>query len=181
MRLLVLSLAAAVLSGCAADSGATGPDPADGSPPVAGMCAAGEPDCDDTPTRPPSDPAAGACLEGATECDDVPGSAPPPGDAPDPTRVEPREGLVEVAPTPWEDVQPNPDQTVLTVTWWGGNETCFGLDHVEVDETDEVVTITVHTGRVEGVDACTMEALRKAVEVPLDAPLGPRSIVDGAA
>lgn len=119
------------------------------------------------------------CLEGATECADDPGSGPPA--PPEGTTVEPHPDLVEVEATPWESVSPvDAEQTVLEVQWFGGNEACFGLDRVELEETADAVSITVFTGREPGDQVCTMEAALKSTEVELSEPLGPRSILDGA-
>lgn len=176
-----------LLAGCSGSgdttdvaSEATSADP----PTVASMCAEDEPDCDDM-LEPSGDPArdgdlaAGTCLEGATECADNPTGGPPPPE--EGLLVEPRDDLVGVTPTPWEAVAPTDDaQTVLAVSWTGGNQDCFGLDRVDVVETDEAVTLTVHTGQVAEDVACTMEAVYTTAEVTLSEPLGPRSILDGA-
>lgn len=196
---LLLVLPVLVLAACATGSG---DDPAalppatetsldDGSAPdIAQMCAEGEPDCDDMvqvdPTALPAPgsggvaPEVGTCLAGATECPDVP----PVNEIPEgmePTMVEPRDGLADVAPVPWVEVEPDDDQTALRVTWWSGNQDCYGLDHVEVTEADDAVTITVLQGRDPDVDICTEEAVLVATTVELDGELGPRSILDGAA
>ncbi len=178
-----------VVAACAspqADDGAAVPTATTSGPVVAGMCAEGEPDCQDmvtvAPTALPDGGAAGACLAGATECADIPSADPAaPPDGVQPTMVEPRDGLVDVVPIPWVSVEPNADQTALQVSWWGGNLACFGLDHVGVDEADDAVTITVFTGREPDVDVCTEEAVLVATTVELSGELGPRSILDGAA
>lgn len=200
-RTSALALAAAlVVAGCAstadtATEGAPADPPATASategststdaPPMSAMCAEDATECDDTPeiVPGPSDGAggaAGACLAGATECNDIPGGTPagPPGEA---TPVEPRDGLVDLRPTPWESVQPvDEEQAVLAVTFFGADEACEGLDEVEVELSAEAVTLTVVTGRDPEVEVCTAEAVRKVAEVDLGEPLGPRSILDGA-
>lgn len=168
----------------AGDEATTGPtdDPTDD--PTGGPTGA--------PTTPPPFPptegasegsggaADGTCLEGATECADDPSTDGPPAPA-EGTPVDEQADLVEVEATPWESVAPVDDeQVVLEVQWFGGNEACFGLDRVEVVETDEAVSITVFTGRVDGSEVCTTEAVLKSTEVELSEPLGPRSILDGA-
>lgn len=153
-------------------------------PPVAGMCAEDAPDCVDTilPSGMSGDGAAGTCLEGATECADNPGGdGPGVPDGATAMPIEPRDGLVDPSPVPWVEVVPIDDaQMMLQVTWWSGNQACNGLDHVEVDETVEVVAITVFPGRDPDTDICTEEALLVSTTVELDGELGPRSIVDGA-
>lgn len=183
--LVTALLPLAVLAGCSGSESATtspSPDP-NVTPSVAPMCAEDDPDCEDMVEVPSADPddggAAGACLEDATECADFPTGGPPPPEVG--ALVEPRDDLVDVAATPWESVAPVDDeQTTLAVAWTGGNETCFGLDRVEVEETDDAVTLTVYTGRVDGIEVCTMEAVLTTTEVVLAEPLGPRSILDGA-
>lgn len=190
---LLLALPVLALAGCATEQATDDPaaapsavPTAESAPPeVAGMCAEGEPDCEDMVTVPPSAlPDGGGfadtCLAGATECADIPSADPAaPPDGVQPQEVEPREGLVDVTGVPWVEVQPNDDQTALIVTWWGGNLDCQGLDHVEVDETDEAVTLTVLTGREPDVEICTEEAIYLATTVELSGELGPRSILDG--
>lgn len=204
---LPLVAAALVLAGCGGDGG-PGDDPSSTAEPNAtetattaptapstgssepaselpgsaapgALCAEDELDCGvDIPSE-AGGGAADTCLEGATECADNPGNAPP--GPPEGTAVEPHPDLVEITATPWESVRPVDDeQTVLEVQWLGGNEACFGLDRVEVEESDVAVSITVYTGRESGDNVCTMEAVRKSTEVELSEPLGPRSILDGA-
>jgi hypothetical protein len=54
---------------------------------------------------------------------------------------------------------------------------------VDVDEEPDAITITLFEGRdaSAGDVACIEIALLKKVVVPLDAPVGDRRIVDGAA
>jgi hypothetical protein len=94
--------------------------------------------------------------------------------------VEPRDGLVDVVPHIWDRVEPV-DQRTLRVEFYGGVEECEGLDRVEVEETEDDVTITLHTGRVREAEVCIEIAVLKSTEVGLGAPLGDREIVDGAA
>ncbi len=157
------------------------------TPEMAGMCAAGEPDCEDMipfppPSGMPADGGAGTCLAGATECADIPGGEAPGPPAPEQaTKVEPREGLVDTRSIPWASVVPvDGDQTMLEVAWWSGNQACNGLDRIDVEETDEVVTITVFAGRDPDNEICTEEALLVSSVVELSTELGPRSIADGA-
>lgn len=115
---------------------------------------------------------------------DSPVTGPPPGPptppTPTPTLVEPRDGLVEVRPRPFEEVEILTSRR-LRVHFWSGVEECYGLDRVEVEETPDAVTITLHEGREPAAEVCIEIAVRKAVDVTLDGPLGDRQIKDGAA
>lgn len=146
-------------------------------------------------------PAAGACLEGATECDDMGGDmgAPPP-DTPvtdggadgggvdgDPgemeaEEVEPTDGLVDLRETGWDRVEVDTDdQSRLTVYWWSGVAPCTVLSEVQVETSDEAVTLTVVEGSepADEPQACIEIAQYKRTTVTLDEDLGPRSILDG--
>ncbi len=175
--LLAVAVVVAVAA-CGGDTDVASPG-ATPSEPV-GASTSATPEVGPTATEGVDDDAAGTCLAGATECADNPsGGPPPPAEG---TPVEPREGLVDVVATPWEAVAPvDEDQVVLEVAWTGGNPTCFGLDRVDVDEGEDAVTITVFTGQDPEVDLCTMEAVYTSTRVELSEPLGPRSILDGAA
>jgi hypothetical protein len=131
----------------------------------------------------------GGCAERAE-----PGAGPPNPDQPvssgpvttvpnpGPTilEVEPREGLVEVVPRIFDTAEPL-DPKTIRVEFYGGVEECEGLDHVDVEETKDTVTITLHTGRVPEAEVCIEIALLKATTVELESPLAGREIVDGAA
>lgn len=101
---------------------------------------------------------------------------------PSPTalEVDPRDGLVDVGPHVWDQIQVA-SQTSLVVLFYGGVEECEGLARVEVDETPKKVTITLFTGRVPDAEVCIEIAVLKSVRIELDDPLGDRRIVDGAA
>lgn len=141
-------------------------------------------------------PAAGACLEGAEDCQDTGGDmgAPPPSDGlpadgggvePGPgeaTEVEATAGLQDIRPVGWDAVEVDPDdQSRLTVYWWSGVAPCNALADVEVEATDEAVTLTVLEGTVPADEpqACIELAVYKQTTVVLDEELGPRSILDG--
>lgn len=183
-RVIMLAIATAVaLAGCGSDEAQELPTATDtGGEVVAGMCAEGEPDCEDMVVVPGSesgDGAAGACPVDNPDCGDNPATGPDLAD--EAVIVTPQPDLVDVTPTQWEQVGFNDDQTVVTVYWWGGNEACFGLDRAEVDLAADTVTITLYTGTVPGDNVCTMELVAKGVEIEMGEALGPRSVVDGAA
>ncbi len=149
--LIALAAAALLLVACGAD------DP-DG----------GGPDSPGTPSE-PSEPT-------------VPGGNDEPGEL-EPEIVVPRAGMHDVQPISFEDVE-QIGESELRVYFWSGVEPCSVLDSVDVVETDEQVTITLLQG-YEEVDGeppvCIMLAVYKAVDVTLDAPLGDREVIDGAA
>ena len=103
-----------------------------------------------------------------------------PNPGPTTLEVEPRQGLVDVVPHIWDKAEPL-DSRTIRVEFYGGVEECEGLDHVEVEETKDTVTITLYTGRVPAAEVCIEIALLKATTVELDSPLAGREIVDGAA
>ena len=114
---------------------------------------------------------------------DSPVTGPPgpgsPGPSPSPDILEPRPGLVDVRPHPWDRAVPMGPRQVL-VTFYGGVEECYGLDRVDVREEQRSVTITVHIGRVREAEVCIEVAVYQGVVVTLDAPLGDRTVRDGA-
>jgi hypothetical protein len=125
---------------------------------------------------------AGVAEPGASPDEPITSTPVSPTPVPGPTyqEVEPREGLVDVVPHIWDRAEPLGPRRIR-VEFYGGVEECEGLDRAEVDEKDEAVTITLYTGRVPTADVCIEIAVLKAVTVRLDAPLGDREIIDGAA
>lgn len=96
--------------------------------------------------------------------------------------VEPRPGMAGVHPIGFERVRPLSGGTTLRVIFWSGVEPCSVLDSVEVEESDEEVTITLYEGHDPNATdvACIEIAMKKAVDVELSRPLGDRAVVDGA-
>jgi hypothetical protein len=68
----------------------------------------------------------------------------------------------------------------VRVEFYGGVEDCEGLDHAEVEETEETVSITLFTGRLPRAEVCIQIAVLKATTVKLPSPLRGRELVDGA-
>lgn len=70
----------------------------------------------------------------------------------------------------------------LEVAFFNGVRDCYGVDRVEVEETDVEVTVTVFTGTLPAAvgRACIEIAELQKVVVALDAPLGERTLVDGS-
>jgi hypothetical protein len=106
--------------------------------------------------------------------------SPEPNPGPTFLDVQPRDGLVDITPHIWDRAEPTGPQSIR-VEFYGGVEECEGLARVDVEETDESVTVTLYTGRVPEAEVCIEIAKLKATTVELEAPLGDREIVDGAA
>jgi hypothetical protein len=111
--------------------------------------------------------------------------APCPGEGPVPTGpkvVEPRPGMADVRPHPFDTATVGDDGRTVTIDYWSGIEPCAVLDHVDVVETPDAVTITLFSGSdpAAGDVACIEIAVQHRVVISLDDPLGERPIVDGA-
>jgi len=144
-----------------ADPGSAGGQGTDGEkpkpdevPPVA--CEACDPIApDDTVTSPPD-----------------PAEPPPPGDGT--THVEPQPGIRDAIPHAIDHISVAADGRTVTVYWWGGVESCYGLKEVRVDQGDDgALVLTVLEGALPdlGDVACIDIALLKATTITLDEPL----------
>lgn len=191
--LLAVALATSlVLTACAGDDGA-GSDTAglptaedlgvEGEPATSGMCAEGEPDCQDTiDPNASSGGAAGSCLAGDEDCTDesydgqdvarpLPVATTTDGEATPATRGETSGATgrrIEHAALVDEDT------LELVVV---GNR-CMLVQDVLVTESADEVRVLVLGGQDAGVDACEDEGVSYAVTVDLDAPLGTRTLLD---
>jgi hypothetical protein len=120
---------------------------------------------------------------GAAPGPDTPiSSTPDLGDTPTkpkPQLIEPRSGLVDVRPQPWDKARVL-DQRTVEVRFYGGIEQCYGLARVDVDYRKRSVVITLHAGRVPTAEVCIEIAVLKAVRVNLTERLAGRRLVDGA-
>ena len=96
--------------------------------------------------------------------------------------VRPKPGVVDDQRVPFQRAKGEKDSKILTVIYWSGVEPCNVLDRVEVEETEKDVTITLWEGLdpETGDEACIEIAVKKAVKVHLDEPLGDREVIDGA-
>jgi hypothetical protein len=105
--------------------------------------------------------------------------APGPGQ---PQRVEPVPGATDLRKQAFQSTAPAGAQS-LAVRFWNGVEPCYVLGRVDVTETAEKVTVTLWTGTGPGAAgmACIQMAGYYEVIVQLQAPLGVRAVVDGAA
>jgi hypothetical protein len=107
----------------------------------------------------------------------IPGEPGGPGEEPEPpfadgaTPVVPEEGLNDIIEVPWDHITVGPDGRSLTVYFWSGAESCYGLAGVEVDETGAVPVITLQTGTRPGVDVCVALAQLYSTPVVLEDPI----------
>ncbi len=202
-------LVAGILGSQAVSAGSPG-NPLGGSEPagggfddVAGICAAPEApdgateaapptDCDDTIDNPVvvdpdecGEKVIGTGPDAAVSYTPCPGDEPPVVTDPDQGAqlVEPTPGMADVRSHIFDHVVVSDDGSSVTVFFWSGVEPCYVLDHVDVDEGPDAVTITLFEGHdaSDGDVACIDIALLKKVVVQLDGPVGDRRIVDGAA
>jgi hypothetical protein len=99
-----------------------------------------------------------------------------------PRRVEPVAGATNLRKHVFQSAAAAGAQSVA-VRFWNGVEPCYVLGRVDVAETAGTVTITLWTGSGPGAAgaACIQIAAHYEVLVQLQAPLGTRTVVDGAA
>lgn len=99
-----------------------------------------------------------------------------------PRRVQPVAGATDLRKQPFQSPAAAGAQSVA-VRFWGGVEPCYVLGRVDVVETADRVTITLWTGTGPGAAgmACIQIAAYYETVVQLQAPLGGRILVDGAA
>lgn len=99
-----------------------------------------------------------------------------------PQRVEPVPGATDLRKQAFQSTAPAGAQS-LAVRFWNGVEPCYVLGRVDVTETTDKVTVTLWTGTGPGAAgmACIQMAGYYEVIVRLQAPLGGRTVVDGAA
>jgi hypothetical protein len=185
--LLAVAIAGSRLATADPHESAGGTDPASGGGGDGmAMCVEGVPDCDDMIVV-PQDPACGVVVSGtgpdATVSSDAchDDGSKVVGDGAQ--VVEPTPGMAGVRSRPFDHAVAADDGRSVTVSFWSGVEPCYVLDHVDVVDGADRVTITLFEGHdpSAGDVACIEIALLKEVVVPLDEPLGGREIVDGAA
>jgi hypothetical protein len=133
-----------------------------------------------TPTQPPPTPAPDTPVSTV-----VPPTAPPTTVAPglgQPKRVQPVPGATDLRKQTFQSAAAAGVQS-LAVRVWIGVEPCYVLGRVDVTETAERVTVTLWTGSGPGSAgmACIQMAAYYEVVVQLQAPLGTRTVIDGAA
>lgn len=184
---LVLGLLAVIsLSACSVTTMATerGDQGGAGAAPAAGGGAPGDPGSGGEPAKPGS---GGQPLGGDLPGDTKPGGASEPDEpvvgVPDPAEpsagdgvlyVEPVPGVVDSSPRAIDRISVAADGRTVTVYWWGGVDSCYGLDEVRVDrDAGGAPIITVLEGTLPdlGDVACIDIALSKATTITLDQPL----------
>jgi hypothetical protein len=125
----------------------------------------------------PGDTKPGDTKPGATGPDEPITGAPAPGHPPSgdgALHVEPVPGVVDSLPHAIDRVSVAADGRTATVYWWGGVDSCYGLDEVRVErDADGMPVITVLEGTLPGLGdvACIEIALSKATTITLDEPL----------
>ena len=97
--------------------------------------------------------------------------------------VEPEDGQVDLRPIAWTRARVAHDDRTVTIDFASGIEPCSVLDHVDVDDRPDAITITLFEGHAPdaGDVACIEIAQLKAVRIHLDRPVNGRELVDGAA
>lgn len=97
-------------------------------------------------------------------------------------RVQPVAGATDLRKQPFQSATAAGVQSVA-VRFWSGVAPCSVLGRVDVSETADKVTITLWTGTGPGAAgmACIQLAAYYETVVQLQAPLGGRTVVDGAA
>ena len=118
-------------------------------------------------------------VSSSTAC---PAPMEPPG-PPDRRIVEPQDGQVDLRPIAWTRARVARDDRTVTIDFASGIAPCSVLDHVDVEDRPDAVTITLFEGHAPGAGnvACIEIAELKAVRIVLDRPVNDRELVDGAA
>jgi hypothetical protein len=106
-----------------------------------------------------------------------------PPEPPDRRLVEPQDGQVDLRPIAWTRARVARDDRTVTIDFASGIAPCSVLDHVDVEDHPDAVTITLFEGHAPGAGnvACIEIAQLKAVRILLDRPVNDRELVDGAA
>jgi hypothetical protein len=84
-------------------------------------------------------------------------------------------------PVRWESYSVSSDGRSLTFKYWSGVDACSKFDHASVDESPSRVVVTIWERDVTNGNPCVAMAQEKFATVVLQAPLGNRTVVDGAA
>jgi hypothetical protein len=93
--------------------------------------------------------------------------------------ITPTPGLRDVREQPWDRVSVSADGKTLTVYFWSGVDTCYGLADVKATTVDGVLKVSVFTGNrpLPADTACIDLAQLYKVVITLDQPL----VLGGAA
>jgi hypothetical protein len=87
------------------------------------------------------------------------------------TLAVPQTGLTDIRTQGWDHIDVAADGRTLTVYFWNGVDTCYGLAGVDVDTADGVVTVTLQLGTLPAVEACIEIAQLYKTIVVLDTPV----------
>ncbi len=87
------------------------------------------------------------------------------------TIAVPQDGLSDIRTRGWDHIDVASDGRTLTVYFWNGVDTCYGLAGVDATTTDGVLTVTLRVGTLPDVDACIEIAQLYQTIVVLDAPV----------
>lgn len=110
-------------------------------------------------------------------------SVPPPGGPAGPQVVSPAPGTLDLQPQRFEVARAAGERSVA-VRFWSGISPCSVLGRVDVAESATEVVITLWVGRSPAAGpavSCMAIAVSYETVVDLEAPLGSRTVVDGAA
>ncbi len=83
-------------------------------------------------------------------------------------------------PHRWEGYTVGADGTTLSFTYYAGVEPCSVFDSIVADESPDSVRVTIYERSGPDGVVCIMMAQLKTATITLAAPLGGRSVVDGA-
>lgn len=173
--LAIVSLSACSVTTMATESGAD--QRGAGAPPDAGDGVPGDPGSGGALADPGGAADPGHSKPGAAGPDDPVVGGPAPHDLPagDGTlHVEPVPGVVDSRPHAIDRISVAADGRTVTVYWWGGVDSCYGLDEVLVErDAHGAPVITVLEGTLPGLGdvACIEIAMSKAMTITLDEPL----------
>ena len=169
----------------------------DDAPVTSGMCAAEQPDCQDTidssicaPSSTegcddvevqPADPAAGSCLAGDPDCTDesyggqdvarpVPLSSEPSGAEPAARGATSGATAHRIEHAHLVD----PDTLEVTI----GDNPCMLVEDVLVEESPDEVRVLVLAGQDASVDGCIEPYVPFTVQIDLSQPMGERTLLD---
>ena len=144
----------------------------------------GSPAVTTVPSRPSSSapPTAGApgSVDPSPPVTGSPGAGEPAGDAgrtlPPATTTPGEKGPAHR----WEGYTVGADGVTLTFTYYAGVEPCSVFDSVVAEEGPDTVRVSIYERSGPGETVCIMMAQLKSATVTLAAPLGGRTVVDGA-
>ena len=96
--------------------------------------------------------------------------------------IEATGGTRDAQPVMFSEAVPVDGGRRLEVRFSGGLRPCFVLDHVDVDETPDAVTVSLFAGHDASVHHVACSRVRRMLRtvVELGAPLGKRTVRDGS-